>query len=343
MKFAHISDIHLSDKNDFGSTYSKLIRKIKWNSFEKILDSNKDKDFLLISGDLFERDYFSLKDYQRLFDLFKTFKKDIYYICGNHDYIDSKNEIFFSDKPSNLHIFSNQRIEFFEHKNVRIYGISYKDRIFEKRFNYNINLNHDYFNIFLGHGEFDQSNSSYMSIDIDKINNMSFDYVGLGHIHKREVFTDKIFYVGSIEPTSFKDKSDYGYNIVEDGKVKFVNSSLMSFKEIYYDLSEFKSYQEFEKSFEKNLNKKYNFITLNLSNYEEFSINEKKLIDDFNLSYLKVNFLKNQNYYSDMAKIYDHTLLSDFYESIESLEIGDEIKKRCLEIGFDAILRSKNE
>ena len=93
MKFAHISDIHLLDKNDFGSTYSKLIRKIKWNSFEKILDSNKDKDFLLISGDLFERDYFSLKDYQRLFDLFKTFKKDIYYICGNHDYIDSKNEM----------------------------------------------------------------------------------------------------------------------------------------------------------------------------------------------------------------------------------------------------------
>ena len=44
-----------------------------------------------------------------------------------------------------------------------------------------------------------------------------------------------------------------------------------------------------------------------------------------------------------MAKIYDNTLLSDFYESIESLDIDDDIKKRCLEIGFDAILRSKNE
>ena len=44
-----------------------------------------------------------------------------------------------------------------------------------------------------------------------------------------------------------------------------------------------------------------------------------------------------------MAKIYNNTLLSDFYESIKDLDMDDEINKRCLEIGFDAILRSKNE
>ena len=106
MKFVHISDIHLSDKLDFDSSNSKLIRKIKWDSFEKILKKNKDKDFLLISGDLFERDFFSLKDYKKLFEIFENFSKDIYYLCGNHDYIDSKNEIFFSDKPKNLQVIS---------------------------------------------------------------------------------------------------------------------------------------------------------------------------------------------------------------------------------------------
>ena len=78
MKFIHISDIHLADKLDFDSSYSKLIRKIKWDSFEKILKENKDVDFLLISGDLFERDYFSLKDYQKLFEIFEEFSKNIY-------------------------------------------------------------------------------------------------------------------------------------------------------------------------------------------------------------------------------------------------------------------------
>ncbi|EGC84531.1 Ser/Thr phosphatase family protein [Anaerococcus hydrogenalis ACS-025-V-Sch4] len=343
MKFAHISDIHLADKLSFSSKYSKLIRKVRWDSFEKILKDNQDKDFLLISGDLYERDFFTLKDYQKLFDLFRDFKKDIYYICGNHDYIDSKNEIFFLDIPPNLHIFSSERIEFFEQKNIRFYGISYKDRIFDKRFNYNINLNHDYFNIFLGHGEFDQINSSYMNLDLEKIKEMGFDYVGLGHIHKRKSFSDKIFYVGSIEPSSFKDKSEFGYNIFEDGRVKFINSSQMTFKELDLDLNDYKNYQDFEIYLDKILDKKYNFLTLNLSNYDKIFINEKKLKDKLNLSYLKIKFLKNKDYYFNMAKIYNNTLLSDFYKSIKDLDMDDDINKRCLEIGFDAILRSKNE
>lgn len=343
MKFIHISDLHLSDKLDFDSSNSKLIRKIKWDSFEKILKENKDKDFLLISGDLFERDFFTLKDYQKLFEIIKDFSKDVYYLCGNHDYIDGKNEIFFLDKPKNLHIFSSERIEFFQHKNVRIYGISYKDRIFDKGFNYNLNLNHDYYNIFIGHGVFNENNSSYMNLNLEKISNMGFDYVGLGHIHKKEKFSDKIYYVGSIEPMSFKDKGEFGYNLIDENGVKFINSSQIYFNTFNLNLNDFKSSEDFEKYLEKRLEKKYNFLTINLSNYDKFSLNENILKENLNLSYLKINLIKSQNYYKDLARIYESTILGDFYQYFDNLDMDDPVNKRALEIGFDAILRSKDE
>lgn len=343
MKFIHISDIHLSDKLDFDSSNSKIIRKIKWDSFEKILKENKDKDFLLISGDLFERDFFTLKDYQKLFEIIKDFSKDVYYLCGNHDYIDGKNEIFFLDKPKNLHIFSSERIEFFEHKNVRIYGISYKDRIFDNKFNYNLSLNHDYFNIFIGHGIFNTNNTAYMNLDLEKLSNMGFDYVGLGHIHKKEKFSDKIFYVGSIEPMSFKDKGEFGYNLIDENGVKFINSSQMSFNTFDLDINDFKSSEDFEKYLEERLEKKYNFLTINLTNYDKFSLNENLLKENLNLSYLKINLIKSQNYYKDLARIYESTILGDFYQYFDNLDMDDPVNKRALEIGFDAILRSKDE
>lgn len=343
MKFIHISDLHLSDKLYFDSSNSKLIRKIKWDSFEKILKENKDKDFLLISGDLFERDFFTLKDYQKLFEIIKDFSKDVYYLCGNHDYIDGKNEIFFLDKPKNLHIFSSERIEFFQHENVRIYGISYKDRIFDKRFNYNLNLNHDYYNIFIGHGIFNTNNTVYMNLDLEKLSNMGFDYVGLGHIHKKEKFSDKIYYVGSIEPMSFKDKGEFGYNLIDESGVKFINSSQMSFNTFNLNLNDFKSSEDFEKYLEKRLEKKYNFLTINLSYYDKFSLNENILKENLNLSYLKINLIKSQNYYKDLARIYESTILGDFYQYFDNLDMDDPVNKRALEIGFDAILRSKDE
>ena len=343
MKFIHISDLHLSDKLDFDSSNSKLIRKIKWDSFEKILNENKDKDFLLISGDLFERDFFTLKDYQKLFEIIKDFSKDVYYLCGNHDYIDGKNEIFFLDKPKNLHIFSSERIEFFQHENVRIYGISYKDRIFDNKFNYNLSLNHDYFNIFIGHGVFNQNNTNYMNLDLEKVSNMGFDYVGLGHIHKKEKFSDKIFYVGSIEPMSFKDKGEFGNNLIDENGVKFINSSQMSFNTFDLDLNDFKSSEDFEKYLEERLEKKYNPLTINLTNYDKFSLNENLLKENLNLSYLKINLIKSQNYYKDLARIYESTILGGFYQYFDNLDMDDPVNKRALEIGFDAILRSKDE
>ncbi|MDU0894293.1 MAG: hypothetical protein E7A85_03355 [Anaerococcus sp.] len=80
MKFIHLADAHLADKSSFDNDLGTIIRKKSWESFENIFKSNQDIDFALIAGDLFERLYFSSKDFDRLFKIFEEFGKDIYYV-----------------------------------------------------------------------------------------------------------------------------------------------------------------------------------------------------------------------------------------------------------------------
>lgn len=342
MKFISLSDIHLSDSFDFESSYSNIIRRVKWESFESILEGNKDVDFALISGDLYERDYFITKDYERLFKIIENFGKNVYYVTGNHDYIDRKNDFFFQNKPKNLFVFTSDRMEFFEYKNTRIYGISYDDRIFSKRFNYGLKLNKDYYNIGIFHGEINATNSNYLNLDLEKLKEIGFDYVGLGHIHKREVFGNNISYVGSIEPQSFKDKGSFGYVIYENGKLSYENSSKLYFLDLSEDLSDYKNIGQFIFEIEKKLSGDYRFLKLELNNYDLFDVDEKKLKKELNLIYLDISNQKSLSFYDDLIKKYPDSILSDFYSSLLNEDVDEKIKQRALEIGIDAILRSKD-
>src|SRR5690625_1656754 len=314
MKFISLSDIHLADSLDFESSYSKLIRDLKWESFRDILLKNKDVDFALISGDLYERNYFTMKDFQKLFKIIEEFGKNVYYISGNHDYIDKSNDIFFENKPSNLFVFNSDMFEFFEYKKVRIYGISYSDRIFDKRFNYNLKLNQDYYNILLAHGEIGNEDSNYLNLDFNKLNNMGFDYIGIGHIHKRNKFNDQIYYVGSIEPQSFKYVGDYGYNLYDGDRIRQISSAKLSFKVLSVDLEDFKNLDDLISFINDNLKNKYNFLKLEIDNFDKFEIKKGKIKKESSLKYLELIYKKSKDYYKKITDQYENTLLDDFYK-----------------------------
>lgn len=165
MKFIHLADAHLADSFNFDNKLSKTIREASWKSLTNILSANKDVDFALIAGDLFERSYFTAKDFKRLFEIFEDFSKDIYYVAGNHDYIDNYSKIFLRNSPLNFHVFGSDALEMFEKNDLRVYGISYDDRSFSKKIDLNIKLDSNYFNILLIHGDLDRKASSYFNLD----------------------------------------------------------------------------------------------------------------------------------------------------------------------------------
>ena len=335
MKFIHLADAHLSDKSNFDNSLGSVIRKKSWESFENIFNENKDVDFALIAGDLFERLYFSSKDFDKLFKIFDNFGKDIYYVTGNHDYFDSYNTIFLNNKPNNLHIFTEENLSLFEKDNIRVYGLSYKDRIYKNDFPYDLKLDKEFLNILLAHGDIGPSPTNYLDLDPARLQEIGFDYVALGHIHKVANIYN-IYYPGSTEPHDFSDIYDYGYIRYDEGEISQIDSSLIKFIDLDIYPNEYESSEDILKYINDSLSDKLNFIRLNLK--EKSDLDTRILKKKINADYLEIkeDFKENA---SIAINLYPNSLLSKFSKSFEGKD--DEISKLAYELGLEAILRSK--
>ena len=337
MKFIHLADCHLGDRFDFKSGLSNQIRENNKKSLEDILRNNKDLDFLLIAGDLYERSLFTLKDYKELFDCIEDFGKDVFYVAGNHDYIGEENEAIFKMKPTNLHIFNYENLEYYEINSTRIYGLSYRDRIFSKDFSYDIDLDSDYFNILLVHATINNPESPYLNLNLDKLKKIGFDYVALGHIHKWENFGNNIYYAGSIEPSDFSDIYDYGYILFDQGEITHIDSSIMQFYDLELNLDNFKDENELISYLNTKLkSNKENYLRLNIDG----TGNTKKIREGIRANHLEIRLTEAESLY-DLVNLYPNSLLEKYRKKFPQ-RISD-MEKRALELGLDAIYRSRDD
>ena len=335
MRFIHLADVHLADNSTFDNSLGQVIRENTWKSFEQIFIDNKDTDFALIAGDLFERSFFSSKDFAKLFRIFRRYGRDIYYVTGNHDYFDDFNRIFLNNKPNNLHIFTENTLSLFEKDGIRVYGLSYMDRIFNGDFDYGISLDNEYFNILLAHADLSKTPTNYLDLDPDKLKQIGFDYVGLGHIHKASN-VNNIYYPASTEPHDFSDLYDYGYILYEDGKVSQVDSSLMKFTSLDINAGDYKNEDDLIEDINNQLSDKINFLRLNINGYDNLNI--KKIEKNLQAFYTDIRKSPEQSF-DNVSRLYPNSLLAKFDEKFD--KETDPIKLRARDIGIEAILRSK--
>ncbi len=113
-KLIFISDVHL------GSNSAKYLKEII-----KIIKRTK-YDALIIGGDLVDSSSFNIDN----FKMFKTLKKKILYVTGNHEfYLNNSEKIFKSLVSNNIQIIDNKKIQI---DDINVIGIgdntSYKDR-----------------------------------------------------------------------------------------------------------------------------------------------------------------------------------------------------------------------
>ncbi len=157
-KVIFISDLHL------GTNSIQHLNKI-FNLITKI-----NYDFLLIGGDLIDSSEFKLSD----LEIFKNFKKPIFFCTGNHDYYikGSKEKL---DQLSNYNInYLNNCSKLIKHFNI--IGINDNQTIGEQKKIVKRYFNKDKFNIFLTHKP-----SLYKILD----------FPGLmlsGHTHNGQIF-----------------------------------------------------------------------------------------------------------------------------------------------------------
>lgn len=226
MKFIHVADIHfdipfktLSDRADLGVERRLEQRK----AFKKMIDFAQENqvDCIFIAGDLYEQEYVKSTTIEYINSLFKEIPHiKIYITPGNHDpYI--KNSYYNTYKfADNVKIFTS-KFEKIETENYNVYGYGFDNFEMTNKLQ-DCNLDKSKINIFISHGDiYNETKYNYMPINI--LQREGFDYIALGHIHKRDKY-----YPGSLVSLGFDETGKHGfiYGEIKDKKIENNTSKL---------------------------------------------------------------------------------------------------------------------
>ena len=197
MRFVHIADMHfdmpftlLSDRADLG----EIRRLDQRKAFKKMIEYIKENniEYLFIAGDFYEHNYIRESTIDFINEEFKQISETKIFITpGNHDPI-LKNSFYSKyNWNSNVKIFTSIP-EKIETKDCNIYGFGFDDFYMNESKLDSIQIeDKEKINILITHGSIDSSKTeerSYNPMSSRDLKQKGFDYIALGHIHKRGDF-----------------------------------------------------------------------------------------------------------------------------------------------------------
>jgi len=199
IKFIHTADIHLGSmlniSNDAAVKENDILKDAIFSAFRKIIDYAifYNVDFLLISGDLYDKDAISIKANNFFFhqcERLLTNNIKVFIIGGNHDAFIIKRELF--KMPPNVFLCESEKLSEFdvldENSNIiaRVCGESYRGKGDSRKMYNAYNPPSDgIFNIGMLHTELNPNSLNYVPCTLTNLkSNNNIDYWALGHIHK---------------------------------------------------------------------------------------------------------------------------------------------------------------
>ena len=290
MKFAHLADCHI------GSWREPKLREVNTKAFIKAIDMciEKNVDFILISGDLFNTSLPAIDNLKQVVIKLKELKDNgisVYAIAGSHDFSPSGKTMLDVLEGAGLlvNVAKGQleedklKLNFTvdEKTGAKITGLLGRRGNLEKGFYENLikeNLEKEEgYKIFLFHSLL----SEFKPKDLEKSDSQplsllpkNFDYYAGGHPHfvfeRDEKGYGKIAYPGPLFPNNFKEVEDLkigGFNIVEDGRLKWEQIQIYNVFTIRIDCSH-KIPEQVEQEIEEQIkNKEFNdtIVTIRLS------------------------------------------------------------------------------
>lgn len=353
MRFVHIADMHfdipftvLSKQEELGDLRRLEQRKI----FNKIIDHIKQEKikYLFISGDLYEEQYIRNTTIEYINNLFKTIPETKIFIApGNHDPILKNSYYNNSNWSHNVYIF-NSEIKIYEFDDVDIYGFGFNDFYCADSKIEEIKIkNKNKINILIAHADLNASKISdkpYNPVNENKLKQIGFDYIALGHIHK-QIINENIIYPGSPIAFGFDEIGDHGMLDVELEKnkleINFIKLDKTEFVEKNIEISEINTEEELiEKINDENLeeNKLYKIILIGNKNLE---INKNKILKILN----KKNIIKIKDETKleiNLEKLNEENNLKGYFIR-EILNIknennySDEEINKAIEIGLELL------
>lgn len=357
MIFAHMADLHLDAPFVVLANKEKIAMQRRLEQRKAIKDiveyiKENDIPYLFIAGDLYEQEYIRKSTIEYVIELFETIKNTKIFITpGNHDpYI--KNSFYNNLKwPENVHIFK-ETLEVVELDDIDIYGYGFNDFYMENKYQ-NIKIkNPNKINILITHGDLDASNTTlnqYNPIKLKNIMESGFDYVALGHIHKRNIdknTTQSIVYPGSTVSLGFDELGERGFVVgqLEKNKLQaqFIPLKIKTFEESTIDISELNSEEDLIQKLNEQSLESEKFYKIILTGEEKFHINVNKIMKYIeNDSIIKLQIETKKQF--EITQIANHdNLIGLFAKNIlNKIENSSEDEKEKLlqafEIGMEIL------
>ncbi len=224
-KFVHCADLHLGSR--FSGVRSKdphLAEKMTestFDSFSNIIDLvvSENADFMVISGDIFDKETITPGTRFRFAELLKKVAVPCFIARGNHD---SKTN--WEDSiplPINAYEFGGEPERFaIDLKNggrVEIAGISFMFKNTSEDLAIRLEGSKGIFTVGCVHCDVDsQDDSGYAPSKLSDLITKDIDYWALGHIHKRMVMHERpyVIYPGNPQGRNIKESGEKGAYVV---------------------------------------------------------------------------------------------------------------------------------
>lgn len=344
----HIADVHLGAEPDAGKKYSPQRKQEIWDSFTKVVDlcEKERMDLLLIAGDLFHRQPLmrELKEINYLFSRLSHTK--VVLIAGNHDHIKKDSYYATFSWADNVYPLFDEEMQCAQipEYDLGVYGFSYHRKEIRKplydsaaapgRFRYEI---------LLAHG----GDESHIPVKKERLENLGYDYVALGHLHKPQTVGQRAAYAGALEPIDKNDTGRHGYikgtlderglriRFVQHAKREYIHGKL----EVTKAMTNTSLREKLRKFIEKNgMENLYKFV---LTGFRDADM---------------VLFLDSMDVYGNILEIRDETkpfydleqlavrnrdnLLGRYIESF-SMSEEDSVEQMALYDGVQALMETK--
>ncbi len=362
MRFIHMADVHfdspftvLTDKRDFG-TKRRLEQR---EAFRKAIEyiAKEEIPYLFIAGDLYDQNYIRESTIEFINNLFKTIPNTKIFISpGNHDPF-LKNSFYNTFKWNNNVTIFNDEIKRVELEDVDIYGYGFSDFYCSNSKVEDIEIkNKEKLNILLVHGALDSSKNidiKYNPISTNKLKKIGFDYIALGHVHKKiDENKYNFIYPGSMISFGFDELGEHGMLdiIIEKEtkenqkinknkiKINFIKLDNRIFEEKNINISSINSQEELiEKINSIKINENI-FLKIILIGNKNIEINKNeifKLIENKNI--LKIEDKSEMKY--DFNKLATQNNLKGIFvkkmlEELNNKEIDENEVRKAIEIGL---------
>ena len=359
MKFVHIADMHfdspfvnLSEKDIMGDLRRLEQRKV----FKKIIEYIKEKNikYFFISGDLYEHKYIKQSTIEYINKLFEEIPEtNIYIAPGNHDPYTKNSYYNKYNWSKNVKIFG-PKVEKIETQDVNIYGYGFDDFYCSDSGVENIEIEqNEKPNILIIHGNIDGStieDMQYNSMSKKMLEEKGFDYVALGHIHKKDYNVEenqKIVYPGSTISLGFDELGEHGMIVgdLEKNKleIQFVKLDDKQFTKRELNVDNIYSKEELIEKINELKIEENNYVEIILIGNRNFEINKYDLIR-YILNNNIIKIKDNTKIAYDLEKLENENTLKGLFikemnKKIKNAETEEEkeIIEKSIEIGLASL------